>query len=42
MHSVVPQHTVTSVSESYSMPVKRRVLATIASRSRLAPQVIAY
>ena len=33
MHSVEPQHTVTSVSGSYSRPVKRRVLA---------PQVMAY
>ena len=42
MHSVAPQHTVTSVSGSYSSPVKRRVFATSASRRRFAPQVIAY
>jgi len=42
MHSVEPQHTVTSVSGSNSSAVKRRVFATSASRSRFAPHVIAY
>ena len=42
MASVAPQVTVSSVSEFTSIPYHSRYFRTIASRSRLEPQVMAY